>query len=282
MRCADATRLVVLAALWGASFLFMRIVAPVLGPVVTADARILVAVLALAIYFRIVRFDPQWRRWWREYAIVGSMNTAFPFVLYAYAAIHIPASLSAVLNATAPMWGALLASIFLAERLTAGRLAGLVLGVAGVALVTRPGPGAQLVPLAIAAAAGGAFCYGLAGVYLKRRAQDAPARGMALGTQLAAGILLAPFIALAPPLAPLTPLVVACILAAGVLSGALAYILYFRLIADIGPIRSLTVTYLIPVFGVLFGALFLGEAITAWMIAGAALVILGTVLVLRK
>jgi drug/metabolite transporter (DMT)-like permease len=213
MRRADATRLVVLAALWGASFLFMRIVAPVLGPLIAADGRILVASAALAVYLRAVRFDPQWREWWREYAIVGTMNTALPFALFAYAAVHIPAGLSAVLNATAPIWGALLSALLLAERLTLARMLGLGSGVAGVALITRPEPGVDYPPLAIAAALGGALCYALAGVYLKRRAQGAPGRGMALGTQLAAGILLAPFALLSPPLAPVTPLVIGCLLA---------------------------------------------------------------------
>lgn len=282
MRRADATRLVVLAALWGAAFLFMRIIAPVLGPLIAADGRILVATAALAVYLRAVGFDPHWRRWWREYLIVGSMNTALPFVLFSYAAIHIPAGLSAVLNATAPMWGVLLSALLLGERLTLARSLGLFLGIAGVALITRPEPGLAYPPPAIAAALGGALCYALAGLYLKRRAPDAPGRGMALGTQLAAGLMLAPLAVFSPPLAAVTPLVVACLLAMGILSGAVAYVLYFRLISDIGPIPSLTVTYLIPVFGVLFGALFLGESLGAWTLAGGMLVVLGTVLVLRK
>ena len=283
MRRADATRLVVLAALWGASFLFMRIVAPVLGPLIAADSRILLAAGALALYYRVVRYDAQLRRWWLEYTVVGFMNTALPFLLYAYAAVYIPAGLSAVLNATAPIWGALLATLVLRERLRAARILGLVLGVAGVALVTRPQANLEYPPLAVAAAIGGALCYAVAGVYLKARAQKAaPGRGMAFGTQLAAGIMLAPFAAFSAPLAPVTPIVLACTAAMAVLSGAVAYVLYFRLIDDIGPIGSLTVTYLIPLFGVLFGSLFLGEALNVSMLGGGALIVLGTALVLRK
>ena len=282
MRRADATRLVALAALWGASFLFMRMAAPVLGPFIMADVRILLAAGALGAYFHWTGFDSQWRRWWRHYAFIGVINTALPFALYGYAAVHIPAGLSAVTNATAPIWGALLAIVFLRERLSASRATGLLLGIAGVALVTRPPASVTYPPLAVAAALGGAFCYAVAGVYLKHRAHGAPGRGMAFGTQLAAGILLLPFAALSQPLAPITPLAVIATIAMALGSGAVAYVLYFRLIADIGPIRSLTVTYLIPVFGVLFGALFLGEALDASMLGGAALVVLGTVLVLRK
>jgi len=282
MRRADATRLILLAALWGAAFLFMRIIAPALGPLIAADARILVAAAALALYFRAVRYDPQWQRWWREYAIVGAMNTALPFALFSYAAVHIPAGLSAVLNAASPIWGALLSALLLRERLTRSRVLGLAAGIVGVALITHPAAGVAYPPLAVAAALVGALCYAIVGVYLKRRAQGAPGRGMALGTQLTAGLMLAPFALASTPPEPVTPLVAACVLAMGIFSGAVAYVLYFRLISDIGPIRALTFTYLIPVFGVLFGALFLGETLGAWTLGGGVLVVLGTVLVLRK
>src|SRR5687768_719927 len=126
------------------------------------------------------------------------------------------------------------------------------------------------------------FSYGLIATYIKGWASNVPSRGLAVGTQLAAGILLVPFLPLWPPAGAPTPLVIGCMLALGLVCGAVAYVLYFRLIADIGATGALTVTYLIPVFGLLWGALFLGEAITVLTLAGAALVILGTVLVLRK
>ncbi len=281
MRAGDYGRLVALAAIWGASFLFMRIVAPVLGPVLTAQSRALVAGVALGGYFWLTGFDARWRRWGGHYAVVGMLNSAFPFLLYAYAALYLPAGLMAVLNATAPMWGALLAAMLLGERLTARRAGGLALGMAGVALISRPQPGESAALLAIAAALAACFLYGFAGVYLKRWAADAPGRGMALGTQLASGVLLIPFVPLAPPAGAPGAFIAACVVALGLLCGAVAYVLYFRLIADIGPTRALTVTYLIPVFGVLWGALFLHETLSLTMLGGAALVILGTTLVLR-
>src|SRR6267143_1233545 len=187
MRAADFGRLVALAAIWGASFLFTRIVAPVLGPLLTADLRMLVAGLALVAYFRLVGFDPEWRRWGRKYAFVGLLNSGLPFLLFAYSALSLPAGLMAVLNATAPMWGALLTVLLLGERLSARRATGLALGVSGVAVLSRPDAGTTQAFLAIAACLAASFFYGLAGAYMKRWAGDVPARGMAVGTQVAAG-----------------------------------------------------------------------------------------------
>ncbi len=282
MSAGDLGRLVALAAIWGASFLFIRITSPAIGPLLTADLRMLIAGIVLAAYFRAVGFDPQWRRHWKHYVIVGLLTSGIPFLLYAYAALSLSAGLMAVINASSPMWGALFSAVLLRERLTGRGAAGLVIGIAGVALVTRPEPGAAFALLPAAAATGASVCYGLASAYMKRWAQAVPARGMALGTQLTAGVLLLPFVPLALPAVAPGALVVGCVLALGLVCGAVAYLLYFRLIADIGPTGALTVTYLVPIFGVLWGAVFLGETVSPGMLAGAALIVLGTFFVLRK
>ena len=281
MRPADTARLVLLAAIWGASFLFNRITAPVIGPVLTAELRTLIAGVALAAYFALSGYDIEWRRWGRHYLVVGIFSSALPFLLWAYAALSVSAGVLSVLNATSPMWGALCAALLLRERMSMRRVVGLGVGIAGVALVTSPGGGSTLHYPAVAAALAAAFSYGLIATYIRRWASHVPSRGMAAGTQFAAGILLVPLIPLSPPDAMPAPLILASVLALGLLCGAVAYLLYFRLIADIGATRALTVTYLIPVFGVLWGALFLGETLTLTMLAGGVLVILGTVLVLR-
>jgi drug/metabolite transporter (DMT)-like permease len=282
MRPADLARLVALAAIWGASFLFVRIISPAIGPLLTADLRMLIGGLVLAAYFALIGFDAEWRRFWRHYLVVGILTSALPFVLYAWAALSLTAGLLSVINATSPMWGALLAAWLLGERLSARGIAGLVLGVAGVALVTRPEPGAAFAALPALAATGAAFCYGLAGAYMRRWAADTPSRGMAVGTQLAGGLLVLPFVALDPPQAVPGLLILGCILAVGIVCSAVAYLLYFRLVTDIGAAGALTVTYLIPIFGVAWGALFLGETVSLLMLAGAGLVLLGTFFVLRK
>jgi drug/metabolite transporter (DMT)-like permease len=283
VNAADYARLAALAAIWGASFLFMRVAAPVLGPAVTADARVLLAGIALALWFRATGFDPQWRRHWRGYAAVGVVNSGVPFFCYAFAAMHIPASLSAILNSTAPMFGAAAGALWLGERITARKALGLAAGIAGVALVSQPGGLAAggLFGWAVAACLVACLCYGLAGVLIRRLAPEAPPRGMAAGSQLAAGIFLLPVVPLWPPLAAPGALVLANVLALALLSSAVAYVIYFRLIASVGATRALTVTFLIPLFGVFWGWLFLGETLPASALAGGALILAGTALVTR-
>ncbi len=278
MRGADAARLVTLAAIWGASFLFIRIATPAFGVLATADVRMLIAGGALAGYYAATGFDAQWRRWWRYYLAIGVLNCVLPFLLFGYGALYLTVGLLVVLNATSPMWGALLSAIILRERLSVGRIAGLVIGVAGVALVS--GAEASDRWLAVAAGLGAAFCYGLTGVVM-RGAKQVSSKGMAAGSLLSGGMLLAPLLVAIRPAWPGLPVALA-LLALGLVCGAIAYVLYFRLIADIGATGALTVTYLIPIFGFAWGALFLGEAITPAMLGGALVVILGTVLVLRN
>ena len=279
MTGADAARLVTLAAIWGASFLFVRIATPVFGVLATADVRMLIAGGALAAYYAATGFDVQWRRWWRYYLAIGVLNSVLPFLLFGYAALDLTVGLLVVLNATSPMWGAVLSALILRERLSLGRIAGLVIGVAGVALVS--GAEASDRWLAVAAGLGGAFCYGLTGVVMRRWVSQASSKGMAAGSLLTGGLLLAPLLVALPPSWPGLPVALA-LLALGLICGAVAYVLYFRLFADIGATGALTVTYLIPIFGFAWGALFLGEAITPTMLGGALVVILGTVLVLRN
>ena len=278
MSAADAARLVTLAAIWGASFLFIRIAAPAIGVVATADVRMLIAGAALTAYYAFTGFDAQWRRWWRYYLLIGAVNCVAPFLLFGYAALELSVGLLAVLNATSPMWGALLAATVLHERLSPRRMAGLVLGIVGVAIVSGAESSERW--LAIAAGLAAAFCYGLTGIILRKWARDTSARGMAAGTLLMGGLLLAPVLAVAPPPWPAVNVVLA-MLALALVCSSLGYILYFRLIADIGPAGALTVTYLIPIFGVVWGWLFLGEAFSAAMFLGALIVVAGTVLVLR-
>jgi len=283
MTPADTARLVALAAIWGAAFIFMRVAAPVLGPAWTPELRVLIGGLALLAWFRAVGFDPGLRTHWRFYLLIGTVNIAIPFVLYSFAAMHAPASLLSITNATAPIFGLAWAALFRDERVTLRKAAGLGLGVAGVALIAQPAGAAQepLFGWAVAAALGACCAYGLAGPLIKRYAGSASSRGMAAGNQLAAAVVIIPLLPLLPPLAAPSALVIANLLALALLASGVAFVLYFRLIVDVGATRALTVTYLIPLFGILWGWLFLGEALPAAALAGGVLILAGTVLVTR-
>lgn len=272
-----------LAAIWGGSFIFIRVLAPTLGPVVTAASRVLIAGIALVAYFRATGFDAELSRFWRHYLVIGAINSAIPFLLFAYAALHIPASYSAILNAATPSFAVVLSAGFLGERLTVPKIAGLVAGAAGVALVSNAGPVQPdaMFGWSVAACLGAAFCYAVAGIYVKRFAAAAKPMAIAGWSQLLAGAVLLPLVPFAPPPGTFTIAVVANVLGLALLCSAIAYLIYYRLIADVGPTRTLTVTFLIPLFGMLWGALLLSETITLAMIGGCALIVGGTLAVLR-
>jgi drug/metabolite transporter (DMT)-like permease len=283
VRPPDGARLVALAAIWGASFIFIRVAVVPLGPIATSELRVALAAVALLAWLRFAGVDLAWRAHWRFYLAVGLVNSAAPFALWAFSALHLPASYLVVLNATSPLFGALVSAVWQRERITARAGLGLAAGVAGVAMLVGLGPvrATPAVLWAIAAGALAALSYAVAAAYMKRRAAGAPA-AVATGSQISAALLLAPLLVPLPPVALPTPAEWTAVVLLGVLCTGIAYLLYFRLIADVGPTRALTVTFLIPLFGMLWGALFLGEAITPVMAAGCALVLAGTALILRQ
>jgi drug/metabolite transporter (DMT)-like permease len=281
MSIGNILLLLALSGIWGSSFIFMRYLAPLLGPLVTADARVLIAGAALAVFFALIRFKPEWRRNGKHFLVIGLVNSGIPFLLYSFAALYLPASFEAILNSLAPMFGAVFSAIWLSERITLRKGAGLLLGTAGVVLVSSL-TGFERSPLGFAAVAAcilAPACYGLAGVYIKKRASSVKPLATAGGSQLAAGLVLLPFAFVFPPPAPVTAAVAGLAVGFALLCSALAYIIYYRLIAEVGPTRALTVTFLIPVFAMVWGLAFLGERVTPIMIGGAAVILAGTYLV---
>ena len=283
MRRSDAIRLVALSAIWGSSFIFIRVLAPVLGPILTVTTRVLIGGAVLVAYCRIIGLDAEVGRHWRQYAVIGIVNSTLPFMLFAFAALYLPASYSVILNSTAPLFTALWAIPLLNESLTRTKLVGLVAGAAGVFLVSRAGP---VVPdswfwIAVLACLGATTCYALSSIYMKKRAANLKPLAIAGWSQIFAALAMAPLVPFAQPSAPLTPLIAFNVLMLAVFCSSIAYVLYYRLIADIGPTRALTMAFLMPVFGMVWGALFLGEPITLPMIAGCALIIGGATAVLR-
>jgi len=284
MRPADVARLVALALIWSASFAFIRVLAPVLGPVWVAAARLLLGGGALVLGLLVVHRRANPGRHWRAYLFVGLVNSALPFLLFAYAALALPASYLVILNAALPLFAAVAASVWLGEPVTAGRMAGFAAGIAGVTLVSRAGP---LVPdvavsIAVAASLCAVACYAAAGVWMKRRGASLDPLAVAAWSQLFGGLALLPIVPLSPIRGEITAGVVINVALLALLCSSVAYVLYFRLIADVGPTRAMTVTFLMPAFGMLWGYLFLDETITLPMLAGAAMIVAGTAGVVRS
>lgn len=284
MKPDDLARLFALAAIWGASFLFFRMAVPSLGAVWLAELRVSIAALAMLGYLSVVGARLDVRAHWRAYVMMGLLNAALPWTLYAYAGLHLGAGTMAILNATTPFFGALCGALWLGERLTARKLAGLMLGVAGVTMVVGLGPIALTtdVLLGTAACVGATLCYAVSTTLLKRIGAGVQPIALSTATLIVATLAIAPFLPPVPPASAFTPPVIVAVLGVSLVCSALAFVLFFRLIANIGPTRSLTVTFLIPVFGVLWGAVFLGEAVGAGTIAGGLTVLAATALVIRR
>lgn len=281
MRPASLICLILQSAISGASFLFMRVAAPVLGPVPLIFFRVLIAALFLFAIAASLRRSLEVRQHWRHYLMLGVFNTALPFVLFAYAAMTVSASLLSILNATAPIWGGVIGAIWHRKRLGTRALLGLLLGIAGVVLLA--GVETLTLPdgagLAMAAALCGAFCYAIATIYAQNAHSVEPFANTH-GSMWAATVLMLPAMLFAPWPAALPEVsVIGSVIALGVLCSGVAYLLYYWLVSDIGATPALTVTFLIPVFGVLWGCLFLGETFGWHTLAGSVIVLSGTALV---
>jgi drug/metabolite transporter (DMT)-like permease len=280
MSTSNLLRLFLLAAIWGGSFLFMRIAAPVLGPAVLIEYRVVFAALFLLAVALLMKKPLDLRQNWKHYLILGFFNSALPFLLYAYAARTLSASIMAVLNATAPIWGALIGAVWQRQMVSGRVMLGLVMGTGGVALLVGfdHASSREGAALAIAAALFAAFNYGIASTYAKSAKAVDPFAN-AHGSMWAAALLTLPALAFFPQPGQPTVGIMGAALALGVLCSGVAYLLYYRLIRDVGPTSALTVTFLSPLFGILLGTVFLGEVVGWYTVLGSAIVIVGTALV---
>ena len=271
-----------LAAIWGSSFLFMRIGAAELGALPTAAMRVAIASLFLWPLLRWRGQTALLRQHWRPLLFVGVLNSGIPFALFAFAVMHISTGLSAILNATVPLFGALVAWLWLRDRPSLSRSLGLVIGFGGIVLLAGGQVGFKpdasgLSPLwAVLACLCATTCYALAASFTQRHIPPLPSLVTATGSQIGAALVLAlPALWWRPDHLPGLKAWAALVML-GVLCSGVAYILYFRLIERAGPARALTVTYLVPVFAVAYGVLLLGESVTLWMLLCGAIVLVGT------
>ncbi|MDR5764696.1 MULTISPECIES: DMT family transporter [unclassified Caballeronia] len=292
MSPANLLQLIVLAALWGASFLFIRVgvaefgVAPLMAVRVGIGAVFLIAMLLSR--RPLAQTAATLKKRWLQLLAVGILNSAAPFCLFAYAELTLSAGATSVINATTPLFGALVAFLWLKDRLTAARTIGMAIGFAGVLVLVwnqiapeHAGQAAALPVqgmLAAAAALAASALYGVAGNFAKKYLMDVAAMTNAAGSMIGATLTLAPIALFTWPAAPVSAHAWGAVLALGIGCTGIAYFIYFHLVAVAGPARAMTVTFVIPLFGILWGALFLGEHVSLVMMAGCAIVLAGTAL----
>lgn len=291
MTTASLLRMFLLAALWGGSFLFLRVAVPALGPSATAFGRVVLAACGLLVMVRVMRVPRAFHGHLPATLLLGAMNSGLPFLLFASAAQVLPAGYSAILNATTPLMAVLIGTLGFGERLNARKACGVVLGLVGVAVLAGVGPVAMSWPVlaGMAACLGATACYALAGILMHRWFQpDASpdSRLVALGSQFGAiAVLAVPALwqgtALPQRAAAAGTEVWLALACLGLLCTALAYSIFFKLLAEVGPFKAFTVTFLIPLFGVLWGHWLLGEAVSWAHAVGGGVIAVALWLVLR-
>lgn len=280
MALADIFRLLILAALWGASFLFMKVGAPEFGPIAFMALRTSVACAVLLPMLWLKGKPNTLLTQWRPMLTVALFNTAIPFVLFAYATLSLSAGMTSILNATTPMFGALIAFLWLKDTLSFQAMLGLIIGFIGVFLLVWSRNVSFTIDglLPVMAVLLATFCYGLSANYTKRYFTGVDSWTMAAGSQTAATVCLIPFALMYLPNEMPSSNAWLAGLTLGVACTGFAYVIFFRLIANVGPTQAVSVTYLIPVFGVMWGMLFLDEQVTLKMLMAGLVILVGVAL----
>lgn len=284
MPFASIVDFIALAAIWGGSFLFTRVAVVEFGVLPTAAVRVMVASAFLLPLLLWRGHGREFLRHWKGVCLIGLLNSGIPFALFSFALLSITTGLSAILNATVPLFGALVAWFWLKDRPTGSRVLGLAVGFAGVAMLAwdkatfKPDASGIAPGWAVLACLGATLCYALAASATKRYLSGLPPLVTATGSQLGASMGLAlPAIWLWPAQMPSGQAWLS-VTVVGILCTGVAYILYFRLIEQTGPAKALAVTFVVPVFAVIYGALFLGEEVTSWMVLCGLVIVCGTAL----
>jgi drug/metabolite transporter (DMT)-like permease len=285
LRPQDLARLVALAAMWGASYLFMRYAVPHLGPALMIELRVLIGGLLITAYVYATGNTVGWREHWPGYLFVGAIGIALPFTIIAQALTVIDASTAAILNALAPLFASVVAAIWIKDPITPAKAAGIALCLVGTAVLVgwTPSPVTARELFAASLSVLATAFYGFSIVFTKVKLKGASPVGSSAATLLFAALALAPFaFATHAPHDISTIPAMAWLALAGlaIISTAFAFLLYYRLIADVGPVKAITVTLLVPIFGVVWGVIFLGEPVTPGRIAGCAVILAGCALIL--
>lgn len=284
MNIKNFSLLIILSAIWSTTFIFLKFLAPYFGSIGTACLRLLSASIFLLIIFRIIKHDIHLKRDWKFLCFIGIINASIPFCCFAFAALYIPTSLSAILNSLTPLFGVVFAVIIFKEKITLLQVTGLSFGIMGVALIS----GNDMILqnnkafLGIIACIIATICYGIATNLIKKYGEQVDARALSCGSQLFAGLALLPFFMKTGVSKPISLNILLLIIVFGVLCSAIAYLIFFYLVKEVGPVSSLTVTFLIPIFSLFWGKLLLKEVIYPSMILGIFLILCGTLMVIKK
>jgi|TARA_B110000459_G_C16600253_1_gene490695 drug/metabolite transporter (DMT)-like permease len=274
----DYAELVLLSAIWGSSFLFLRVSAPILGPAFLIEMRVLSALLVLLPICIFMGKHREALANWKLIFLVSLTNMSIPFCLLAYASMSIGAGVTSVLNSTVPFFAAIIAFVFWSQRMTLTSILGLILGFSGVVvLVLGPSSESSLASdgKAISAGIAAAMFYGTAVNITANKLQGISGLSITVGSLFCASLCLAPFAVYSVPEEMPSQSIWLSVIALGVLCTGVAYLMFYRLIAKVGPHRAITSTFMIPLFSIVWGAIFLGETITIYMIAGCVLVLFG-------
>jgi len=272
--------LALLGAIWGASFLFMRVAANDFGAFALVEVRLALGALVLSPFLWQARHLFT-RSHGPKLALVGALNSAIPFVLFAWAAQRAPAGVGAICNAMTVLFTALIAHLFFGDRVDGTRATGLAAGFVGVVVLASSKVAGMEIGWAVAAGTLAALCYGFAINLVKRHVHDLPPQSVAAATLTFAALLVLPFAIAEWPTAAIPGRSWAAAIALGVVCTGFAFWLFYRLIKRIGGPRTSTVTYLVPLFGVAWAWLLLGEPLTVTMGIAGSLILGGVVIAQR-
>lgn len=280
MKTKYFVQLVALSSLWGASFLFIRIASPVFGPNLLALLRVSMATVTLALLMRLMRQPWAWQQW-RTLAVIGLLSVAAPFLLFAWAGLQLPAGYSALLNSTAVIFGMFASARMGEDTITLKKLLGCACGFGGVALIVSLGPvePSFKVVMAVLACVAASACYGFSTPITKRAVGQMQPLQIAAGIHALAWLMLLPGAAYSLPQAGFSVSALLAVAVMGVVTSGLAYWAHLRIMQHVTPVAAMSPIFMVPVFGVLWGHVFLGEQLGHGLLLGGSLVLLASALI---
>jgi drug/metabolite transporter (DMT)-like permease len=275
MKTRHVIQLLILAAIWGSSFLFLKIVTPVIGVSMTMGSRIILAAIVMISFVAFLNKLPDYKIYWKRYIVLGVFNLVLPFTLVSYSIGFLNTSISSIINASTPLFTMIISSLWLKQRLSYTKMGGLFLGISGLIVLVgwiplhfTPGVITALFFSFLAAVS-----YGLGNVYTRVHLSNAEPIKTATGQLTAAGVMAIPFLGMSGSEPQLDTNIILALSMLAVVCTALAYTLYFNLISAIGSANTSVVSLLIPVFSILWGFLFLHETITATILIGLGMIL---------